>query len=186
MSAPPILPFLFETQLGWMVVHADRKFLRQVTFGHPDQDRALQAAGVESVPRGVPFAWMRSLVDRLRRFAAGQPVDFDDVPIDLSDQTPFQQAVIAQCRGVRWGETATYGQLAARAGFPAAARAVGQCMATNRRPIVVPCHRVVAAGGRLCGFSAIGGLQTKRRLLEMERSGKEGKQSVLSVPQAML
>jgi methylated-DNA-[protein]-cysteine S-methyltransferase len=83
----------------------------------------------------------------------------------LSD---FQRAVVGHCRRIPPGQTLTYGQLAARVGRPRAARAVGRVMATNRFPLIVPCHRVVAAGGVLGGFSAPQGLAMKKRLLAAE------------------
>lgn len=110
-----------------------------------------------------------SLVGRLRAYAAGQPVDFHDVAIDLGPQSDFQRRVVRCCRRIAYGKTATYGQLARLAGSPGAARAVGQVMAANRVPIIVPCHRVVAADGSLGGFSAPGGVELKRRLLELEQ-----------------
>ncbi len=86
------------------------------------------------------------------------------------DRTAFQRAVIDHCRRIPRGEVLTYGQLAERAGYPRSARAVGNVMATNRVPLIVPCHRVVGAGGNLGGFSAPQGLQMKRRLLRLEGS----------------
>ena len=122
------------------------------------------ASGVSAV--AVPT--MEGLVDELSRFAAGEPVDLAQVQVDDSHLTPYARRVAAACRRIAWGETRTYGQLAAECGSPAAARAVGQVMATNRYPLIVPCHRVLAAGGSLGGFSAPQGLTMKRRLLAME------------------
>jgi methylated-DNA-[protein]-cysteine S-methyltransferase len=86
--------------------------------------------------------------------------------------TEFQQKVQKLCRQIPFGTTMTYGELAAKAGAPGAARAVGICMARNCFPLVVPCHRVVPAGGRLGNYSAPGGTETKQRLLDMERLAK--------------
>lgn len=108
------------------------------------------------------------LLQRLVRYAAGQHDDFLDVPLQTSDRTSFQCRVLAACRAIPRGETRTYGELAHGVGSPRAARAVGQVMATNRVPLVVPCHRVVAAGGKMGGFSAPRGVTMKRRLLELE------------------
>lgn len=98
----------------------------------------------------------------------GKRVEFSDIPLDMSRLTPAQQAIYAALRLVPYGETTTYGELAARIGQPGAARAVGMAMARNPWPLVVPCHRVLAKGGALHGFSAPGGLDTKRRMLVME------------------
>lgn len=109
-----------------------------------------------------------AVLDRLLRYAAGEAVDLGDVPIALDHLSPFQRRVVRACRAIPRGQRRTYGQLAKSAGSPGAARAVGSVMATNRTPLVVPCHRVVAAGGRLGGFSAPDGLAMKRRLLALE------------------
>ncbi len=111
----------------------------------------------------------RDLVRRLKLFAVGQPQDFRDICIDLSDQTPFQRAILTRCREIPHGSTMTYGQLAAAAGYPRSARAVGNVMASNRTPMVIPCHRVLAAGQRVGGFSAPGGIAMKRKMLQLEQ-----------------
>jgi methylated-DNA-[protein]-cysteine S-methyltransferase len=82
--------------------------------------------------------------------------------------TPFQQRVVETVQGIPFGQTMSYAEVAERAGSPRAARAVGNVMAQNRTPMVVPCHRVLASGGRLGGFSAPGGTEFKRRLLALE------------------
>jgi methylated-DNA-[protein]-cysteine S-methyltransferase len=110
------------------------------------------------------------VLERLRRYAEGEPVDLHDVPVAVDHLSAFQRRVVKACRAIPAGERRTYGQLAAAAGSPGAARAVGQVMATNRVPLVVPCHRVVASGGGLGGFSAPQGLTMKRRLLSLEET----------------
>lgn len=109
-------------------------------------------------------------LDRIVQFLDGATDDFSDVPIALEHLSTFQRRVVAACRAIPCGETRSYGQLAAVAGSPGAARAVGQVMATNRYPLLVPCHRVVGAGGRLGGFSAPQGVTLKRQLLAFEAS----------------
>jgi methylated-DNA-[protein]-cysteine S-methyltransferase len=106
------------------------------------------------------------LADRFVRFFAGERDGFLDVEIDLDEATPFQRAVAEALRRIPYGQVVTYGELAALAGYPGAARAVGSFCAHNRFAIVVPCHRVVAAGG----IGPYGSLGTdyKRRLLALE------------------
>ena len=106
--------------------------------------------------------------ERLQQFAAGELVDLSKIPLSLSHLTPFQRRVVKACRAIKRGDSRSYGEVAVAAGSPGAARAVGQVMRTNRMPLIVPCHRVVAAGGKLGGFSAPQGLVMKRRLLELE------------------
>jgi methylated-DNA-[protein]-cysteine S-methyltransferase len=113
---------------------------------------------------------MADVVERLKSYAAGEAVDFSDVRIDDGHLTEFGRKIVKACRRIARGGTKTYGELAARCGSPGAARAVGQVMARNRYPLVVPCHRVLAAGGLIGGFSAPEGLTMKRRLLSLEQA----------------
>ena len=112
------------------------------------------------------------VVERLQRYAAGVPVEFCDLPVDPGISTEFQARVLKACREIPYGQTITYGELAAMARHPGAARAVGNCMAGNRVPLIIPCHRVVRAGGEIGRYSAAEGSATKRRLLAMEAAGK--------------
>jgi methylated-DNA-[protein]-cysteine S-methyltransferase len=98
----------------------------------------------------------------------GDDADLSAVPLDFGTVTPFRQDVDRAARLIPPGSTSTYGELAHRIGNPSAARAVGQAMRNNPFPIVVPCHRVVAAGGRIGGFSADGGVSTKAKMLAIE------------------
>ena len=106
------------------------------------------------------------LIQRLHRLLDGEPVDLADVPLELGWCTPFQRDVIDTARAVPWGEIVTYGELAALAGYPGAARAVGSVCAQNRFWLIVPCHRVVAAQG-IGGYGS-SGTALKERLLELE------------------
>ena len=106
------------------------------------------------------------LVERIRAYFAGERVDFEDVEIDLDWTTPFQRALTDILRKVPYGETVTYGELAALAGHPNAQRAAGTFCARNRFGLVVPCHRVVAADG-IGPYGSLGA-RYKRRLLVLE------------------
>jgi methylated-DNA-[protein]-cysteine S-methyltransferase len=113
--------------------------------------------------------WVGKLTAKLKLYAAGEQVDFADTQLSLDHLTTFGASVIAACRRIPWGKTSSYGELAAECGSPGAARAVGSVMAKNRYPLIVPCHRVLAAGGEIGGYSAPDGLTMKRRLLAVER-----------------
>jgi methylated-DNA-[protein]-cysteine S-methyltransferase len=108
------------------------------------------------------------LAERVRAYFAGERASFDDVELDLEWTTAFQAAVAEALRGIPYGETVTYGELAALAGRPNAQRAAGTFCAHNRFPLFVPCHRVVAADG-LGSYGSLG-LDYKRRLLELENA----------------
>ena len=148
----------FETALGrcaveWSEHGLTRVWLPEAPAGRHDDD---------------PPAAVADAIDKLRALLAGEDVDLRDVPLDLDGVPEFDQQVYAVARALPRGVTATYGELARRVGAPGAAQAVGQVMGRNRFPLVVPCHRVVAAGGGNGGFSAPGGVDTKLRLLALE------------------
>jgi methylated-DNA-[protein]-cysteine S-methyltransferase len=116
----------------------------------------------------MPPDWLQPTIGQLQRYFAGTAVDLAASPIDLTGVPEFHARLYREMLTLGWGETVTYGELAARVGSPGAARAVGQAMGQNRLPVVIPCHRVLASGNRMGGFSAPGGTSTKLRLLAME------------------
>jgi methylated-DNA-[protein]-cysteine S-methyltransferase len=107
-----------------------------------------------------------NVIARLEAFFAGEPVDFADVDLDLEELTDFQRACADALRALPRGEVVTYGELAALAGRPGAARAAGTFCAQNKLSVFIPCHRVVAAGG-IGGYGS-SGIDVKRRLLALE------------------
>lgn len=117
----------------------------------------------------APPAHIRALVQAIRRYFDGERIDFADVPLDLGRQEPLFERIYDMVRRLGWGETTTYGAIARALGEgPEVARDVGQAMARNPIPLIVPCHRVLAAGGRIGGFSAPGGSNAKARMLALE------------------
>ena len=117
----------------------------------------------------LPSPPVQSVVDSVVRYFAGDRVDFAGVPVDLGVQEPFFRQVYAFVRTLGWGETTTYGAVARALGAgPEFARDVGRAMANNPVPLIVPCHRVMGAGGKIGGFSAPGGSMSKARMLELE------------------
>ncbi|MFB9273969.1 methylated-DNA--[protein]-cysteine S-methyltransferase [Cohnella cellulosilytica] len=105
------------------------------------------------------------IIDRLERYFAGEPVEFDDVPLDVRG-TPFQRSVWAALQRIPYGKTWTYGQMAEAMDKPSAVRAVGTAIGRNPLPVVLPCHRVVGSNGALTGFR--GGLEMKKAILALE------------------
>jgi methylated-DNA-[protein]-cysteine S-methyltransferase len=124
------------------------------------------------LPRAEPGAPTPEVVGAIaaaKRYFAGEKIDFSDVPLALDEQEDFFRQIYAAARRVGWGHTTTYGALAKEVGAgPQAARDVGQAMARNPVPLIIPCHRVLAAGGKVGGFSAPGGATAKIRMLELE------------------
>jgi methylated-DNA-[protein]-cysteine S-methyltransferase len=159
---------VFRSSLGWMALIGAGRTLRQLTFAHRTARAAVEACDSRLLATARRGTWNEPLIRRLQAYATGSRVEFTDVQIDLEPLGPFPKRVIHQCRQIPYGQTLSYGQLAAKAGSPAAARAVGNCMAANRVPLIVPCHRVLRADGSLGAYSAPGGSRTKRRLLALE------------------
>jgi methylated-DNA-[protein]-cysteine S-methyltransferase len=118
---------------------------------------------------GTPTPQVLEAVAAVKRYFAGEKIDFSGFQLDLEEQDGFFKQTYAAARRVGWGQTTTYGTLAKELGVgPEAARDVGQAMARNPVPLIIPCHRVLAAGGKVGGFSAPGGSGAKIRMLELE------------------
>jgi len=127
------------------------------------------AAGEATPPPEVQDA-IEDIVALLR----GEASDLATVALDMDGVPEFHRRVYDAARTIPPGETLSYGDIARRVGAPGAARAVGQALGRNPFPIVVPCHRVLAAGGKIGGFSAQGGVATKRRMLAIESAWING------------
>jgi methylated-DNA-[protein]-cysteine S-methyltransferase len=157
-----------ETALGWIGLGISERGLRLTTLPAPTAEQAeeelrLSGASEPASPRDAG-EWP----EKLRRYARNEAAALDGT-LDLTQGTPFQQAVWRALLEIPCGETRTYGQIAEQIGRPRAARAVGQAVGANPLPIIVPCHRVVASDG-LGGFG--GGLAMKKRLLKLERASR--------------
>jgi methylated-DNA-[protein]-cysteine S-methyltransferase len=156
---------VFETAWGFVAAVANERGLLRLSLPVPTAARALAAAGAER--RGAEPALLAAVRGEVQRYFEGERVALD-FPTDLDGLTPFHRRVLLAARQIPYGETRSYGWLAHRVGRSRAARAVGQAMAGNPVPLIIPCHRVVGADGRLVGFG--GGLDLKRRLLALESS----------------
>ena len=120
--------------------------------------------------------FVRVAIDGMAAVLAGERLDLGEIPLDDGRIDPFRRQVYAATRAIPPGTTATYGEIARAIGLPSGARDVGAALSRNPFPIVVPCHRVIAANGALTGFSAAGGLATKHRMLELEGAPGFGQQ----------
>jgi methylated-DNA-[protein]-cysteine S-methyltransferase len=134
--------------------------------------RAAERILLRRLPRASPSAptpEVMETITAIKHYFAGERVEFSQIRLDLDSQDAFYKRIYEAARRLRWGETTTYGALAKELGAgPEAARDVGQAMASNPVPLIIPCHRVLAAGGKLGGFSAPGGATTKIRMLALE------------------
>jgi methylated-DNA-[protein]-cysteine S-methyltransferase len=131
-------------------------------------ERSLLRRLPDAVRRAPPPEIAATIV-AAQRYFEGEKIDFSAVKVDLGEQAPFFTQVYDLVRRLGWGETTTYGAVAKELGAgPESARAVGQAMASNPVPLIVPCHRVLAAGGKVGGFSAPGGSESKVRMLAIE------------------
>jgi methylated-DNA-[protein]-cysteine S-methyltransferase len=156
---------LFPTSLGWFGLLGDGESVHGVEIGHHSATSLRQRVGTRSSRESD---WDPELRCRMEDFAAGKSTDFDDVSLVLPPMTRFRFRVMTHVRGIAYGQTNSYGEVAQRVGHPRAARAVGSVMANNPVPILVPCHRIIAASGQLGGFSSPQGPRLKKRLLELE------------------
>jgi methylated-DNA-[protein]-cysteine S-methyltransferase len=161
----------FDTRLGTCAVRWTDAGVASVRLPSPRTAELPRIGDTARVPDTV-----RAAIDGIVAVLDGAPVDLGFVPLDERGIDPFRRAVYAATRTVAPGSTVTYGDIARAIGRPDAARDVGAALARNPFPIVVPCHRVVGADGKLTGFSAPGGLATKRRMLELEGAPGYGQQ----------
>ncbi|MEJ6023235.1 methylated-DNA--[protein]-cysteine S-methyltransferase [Ramlibacter sp. PS4R-6] len=145
-----------------------------VTCQLPERDREGTARRMlrrhPDVPQAEPPEWVARVVARVQALLAGAKDDLADVPLDMQGEPDFNRRVYEVARAIAPGRTLTYGEVAQRIGEPGSARAVGQALGHNPFAPIVPCHRVLGAGNTGVGFSATGGVDTKLKMLEIERA----------------
>jgi methylated-DNA-[protein]-cysteine S-methyltransferase len=167
---------LFDTEVGCCGVAWSARGIAGVQLPE-GSDLAMRARMLRRFPGAretPPPAEVRQAIEAMGALLRGESSELRSIPLDLDGIAPFEQRVYEVARTIPPGTTLSYGEIARRLGAPGAARDVGQALGRNPFPIVVPCHRVVAAGGKLGGFSARGGATTKRRLLSVERAQGHG------------
>ena len=161
---------VFDTPLGRCGIAW--RGARVVATSLPESDDGRVVAALRrhapALEPGVPPAAITAGIDAIGRLLGGAPERLDFLDLDLDRVPEFDRRVYAVTLAIAPGETRTYGEIAHAIGEPGAARAVGRALGANPIPIIVPCHRVLAAGGGIGGFSAPGGIGTKRRLLAIE------------------
>ena len=160
---------LFDTAIGEVGVAWSADGITRLQL--PELSRAAterRLRGRSASTAANPTTPVAQAISAVQEYMTGERIDFSGIALDLAGVGPFHRSIYeALCR-VGWGETTTYGALARQAGDVGASRAVGQAMGRNPIPIIIPCHRVLASGGKPGGFSAFGGAVTKQRLLALE------------------
>ncbi|MBN1460444.1 MAG: methylated-DNA--[protein]-cysteine S-methyltransferase [Armatimonadetes bacterium] len=154
-----------QTDLGWVGAIWSDQCLVATSLPQETKEAAARVCGI-TAPLAPPDCSRKTFCHDIARYFAGEWVDFTRHPIALPHVSPFVRRVLEAAREIPYGQVRTYGWVAARAGNAKAARAAGYAMSVNPLPLLVPCHRVIGAGGKLTGFG--GGLPLKRALLELE------------------
>lgn len=162
---------IFDTQAGFCAIAWTDSGISR--FRLPDKSAETAERNLlrhlPAAEPGTPPATVAAVIAAAQRYFAGDKIDFSDVAVDLAEQGAFFKRIYDATRAVGYGSTTTYGTLAKALGAgPEAARDVGQAMASNPVPLIIPCHRVLAAGGKVGGFSAPGGAGSKLKMLALE------------------
>ncbi len=167
---------LFDTAIGPCGIAWDDAGLVGVQLPEASQDaaRARLARRFPQSSEETPPPDVQVAVDAIKALLAGEARDLASIPLNMDRVPAFNREVYDVARSIPPGATLSYGEIAARIGKPEAAREVGVAMGRNPFPIVVPCHRVLAAGGKIGGFSAHGGIEAKRKLLAIESVHAKG------------
>jgi methylated-DNA-[protein]-cysteine S-methyltransferase len=171
---------LFDTDIGRCAIAWREGGIVGVQFpeGSDDKSRARLHRRFPDLLETAPPPEIEAIIGQVRALLAGEHVDLSAAPLDMSTVQPFERRVYAIARMIPPGQAMTYGEIAERLGDKLLARDVGQAMGKNPFPIIMPCHRVLAAGGKLGGFSAPGGTNTKQKLLSIEGYAPGGQPSL--------
>jgi methylated-DNA-[protein]-cysteine S-methyltransferase len=167
---------LFDTAIGTCGIVWSPRGVAGVQL--PEKDASATRARLHRrhlrAQEAVPSAAVRLVMDKIIGLLAGESCDLTGIAIDDAGIPEFNRRVYAIARAIPCGETMTYGEIAARLGDKTLAREVGQAMGENPTPLIMPCHRVLAANGKSGGFSGAGGVMTKLRLLSIEGAQPTG------------
>jgi methylated-DNA-[protein]-cysteine S-methyltransferase len=161
---------IFPVKWGYFGIAGSEKGLLRTCLPAPRYKR-IKSRLLKNLPLAqFNRSFLKQLQQQIVAYFGGAAEDFGpDIPADLTELTHFQAAVLTACRHIKLGQTITYAQLAESIGRPNAARAVGNALAKNPLPLVIPCHRVLAANNKLGGFSAPGGIRMKKKLVIHEK-----------------
>jgi len=159
---------IFRSRWGWFGLLAGERGLLRTSLPVAGRGKAKSV-----LLKGIGAATcdgrhISELQDKIKAYFEGDCVDFADARIELDGFSGFSRQVLIVCRGVEYGRTVSYGQLAELVGRPGAGQAVGNVLAKNPVPLIVPCHRVIRRDGKIGGFSAAGGIKLKQKMQELE------------------
>lgn len=161
---------IFDTAIGRCAVSWRGDELTGVFLPAPD-DAAMRTAIIRRAggpSEAPPPDVAKNAIEKIVRLCRGENISFEDIPLDRARVEPFANRVYDILLETKFGETTTYGAIAGRLGDKSLSRAVGAALGANPFPIIIPCHRVTAAGAKMGGFTAPGGVASKKRLLEIE------------------
>jgi methylated-DNA-[protein]-cysteine S-methyltransferase len=161
---------IFETKWGYFGLAGTESALWRTSLPEPEPKK-IESRLLKNLPDArFDKVYFKALQQQITSYFEGACVDFSpDVAIDFNGFGGFSRKVLAACRNIKFGQKITYSGLAQKAGRPAASRAVGNALAKNPLPLIVPCHRVLRSDGKMGGFSAPGGVSLKKRMLDLEQ-----------------
>ena len=159
---------IFCSRWGWFGLWGGERGLLRMSLPIGDRDKAKRVLlkGIEAASYDKRL--FPELVAGIRAYFEGDCVDFADILVELDGLSGFSEQVLITCRQVGYGRTVSYGRLAELVHRPGAGQAVGNVLAKNPVPLIIPCHRVIRSDGKIGGFSAPGGISLKQRMLELE------------------
>lgn len=160
---------VFKTRWGWFGLLGNESGLRRACLPMADKESVLGDLLADIQDAAKPTQSLGDCQERVRAYFEGERVDFADVRVDLWGLSVFEQCVLQTLRSIKYSDSISYADLAALSSRPRAVRAAANAVAKNPLPLIIPCHRVLRKDGSLGGFSAPGGIQTKKRLLELEK-----------------
>lgn len=161
-----------ETKFGWLSFTVSPKGLKECRFMFPNKDDAERSVNSQQI--GSEVLNTPEIAEKwhpvFKNFFSGKLKALSNIPLDSTSWTDFQKKVYDTVKSIPYGKTASYGTIASYLGNEKASRAVGNALKKNPVPPVVPCHRVIASDKDMCGFSAVGGIDLKLKMLELERN----------------
>jgi len=161
---------IFETKWGYFGLCGTESALCRTCLPRPEPKKIESLLLKNSPDAKFDRTFFKALQKQITAYFEGSFVNFSpDIPVDLDGFGGFSRKVLTTCRSIKFGRTISYFGLAKKVGRPAASRAVGNILAKNPLPLIIPCHRVLRTDGKMGGFSAPGGISVKKRMLALEQ-----------------